>query len=262
MSTPTSPTTHSPPPLSQSSNWGTSPPYWYLVALAKSFLGTLPFIPIALLQPTYSLMPPPLSLFGVSLRPNPSTLQYFLPAVGEERQGAKDDELRRRVSGESTSLFGTSAVTSLLLTPLPPLSLIAYRFLALAFVGLYSLLPHKELRFILPSFPLFNVLAAHGLTSLYHLSLAVFHPAPKLKSDSALPPPAKTASQTLTLLTLLTALTLLLLTCLGTSLFLLASHHNYPGGRALAMLNERLVEQGRGATVFVDNVAAMSGVNR
>ena len=34
----------------KSSNWGTSPPHWYLVALAKSFLGTLPFLALGIVQ--------------------------------------------------------------------------------------------------------------------------------------------------------------------------------------------------------------------
>lgn len=38
---------------------------------------------------------------------------------------------------------------------------------ALIFVGLYSLLPHKELRFIFPALTLFNLAGAIGLSKMY-----------------------------------------------------------------------------------------------
>lgn len=48
-----------------------------------------------------------------------------------------------------------------------------YTFPALLFVGLYSFLPHKELRFILPALPLLFVAAARGATRLYRASLSM-----------------------------------------------------------------------------------------
>lgn len=138
-----------------------------------------------------------------------------------------------------------------------------YLLPASAFVALYSLLPHKELRFILPAFPLFNVSAAAGLASAHRLLLSVHRPPPKLKSSgSSLPLPAPPAAKLLSSLLAVCSCVLLLCTVLGTSVFLRASHHNYPGGVALRALNERLEGRGRKATVYVDNYSAMSGVNR
>jgi hypothetical protein len=44
---------------------------------------------------------------------------------------------------------------------------------AAVFVALYSFLPHKELRFLLPAAPLLYLTAAHGLAKMYVHAAAV-----------------------------------------------------------------------------------------
>jgi len=48
--------------------------------------------------------------------------------------------------------------------------LLPYTVPAVAFVALYSILPHKEFRFILPAVPLFNVAAADGLGGVINIA--------------------------------------------------------------------------------------------
>jgi hypothetical protein len=56
-----------------------------------------------------------------------------------------------------------------------------YALPGFAFVALYSLLPHKELRFLLPGLPLIQIAAARGLTKLYRLGEALFRGLPKVR---------------------------------------------------------------------------------
>ena len=55
--------------------------------------------------------------------------------------------------------------------PKPFLPLTDFLLPTVAFVALYSILPHKELRFILPSVPGFNVCTAYALSRLWELRM-------------------------------------------------------------------------------------------
>lgn len=110
---------------------------------------------------------------------------------------------------------------------------------AFALVGLYSLLPHKELRFIIYALPLLNVAAAsacqhiwrHCRRNAWWTALccgAVMH---------------------------------LLVNCTLTALLLTVSAANYPGGAALVRL-QQLVPASSRVSVHIDNLAAQSGVTR
>ncbi|OQR91028.1 dolichyl-P-Man:Man(7)GlcNAc(2)-PP-dolichyl-alpha-1,6-mannosyltransferase [Achlya hypogyna] len=106
------------------------------------------------------------------------------------------------------------------------------------YVGLFSYLPHKELRFILNAVPIFNLVSAMGVSKLWRSRHKAVWP-------------------------LLVVLGSLLATALCTVIFTLASHANYPGGEAFSQLHAlasfRAHEH---VAVHIDVAAAMTGVSR
>ena len=111
--------------------------------------------------------------------------------------------------------------------------LLYYSFPSIAFICLYSILPHKELRFILPVFPLLYLVTAVGLQEISDKS-RVFGSLCRF---------------------------LLLIISLACSLFsAYVASLNYPGGVALALLNSSV--RSTHAKIYIDVDAAMTGVSR
>ncbi|XP_051144885.1 dol-P-Man:Man(7)GlcNAc(2)-PP-Dol alpha-1,6-mannosyltransferase isoform X2 [Andrographis paniculata] len=112
---------------------------------------------------------------------------------------------------------------------------------ALSFVLIYSKLPHKELRFIISSFPIFNFSAAVAATRIYN---------------------NRRKSVWKFLYVGMLALFLISLGC--TLMIFMASYENYPSGHALEALHKmgQLENNSKEVWVHIDTFSAINGVSR
>ena len=105
---------------------------------------------------------------------------------------------------------------------------------AIIFVALYSLLPHKELRFVFPALPLLNLAAAKGLLAL--LGAQGQGDSQALNQRASNSASSQFLRKFLRRVASWGARSLLFAGIVLYFIFLAPSTHNYPGGKALHQL--------------------------
>jgi len=134
--------------------------------------------------------------------------------------------------------------SSILLLPLAPLldkRTIILLFPCITFISLYSLLPHKELRFIIYTLPVLNTAAAAGAARFW----------------------INRAKSSFSRLISLALLSHLVINLMASTTLLYVSSLNYPGGQAIRLIHQ--LEGDRGSSpisVHLDVLACQTGVSR
>lgn len=140
-------------------------------------------------------------------------------------------------------------------------SLIPFFTPIFAFVAMYSILPHKEIRFIFPVLPMFNVCSAYGMSRLQKVAI----------SDGDLSTNTTPKTHWMVKAMFLSGIGAIMLTMTVSLVFLRISMENYPGGMALERLRSHLMDtvpvgntnksEWNSVHVHVDVAAAMTGVS-
>jgi alpha-1,6-mannosyltransferase len=169
-----------------------------------------------------------------------------------------------RQPGKNISLFQQQAShSSSNDKDLPTLdtTMLPYLLATTGFIGLYSCLGHKEMRFMFPAMPILNLVAAAGLDRLHQVAFT--SSTVTTFKDKVVSSPSSWLAKVVYIGALLGCCGVTLLASLA---FLGVSRHNYPGGTALQLLvkhvgQQQASSQGREMLVHVDVAAAMTGVS-
>ena len=130
---------------------------------------------------------------------------------------------------------------------------------ALAFVALYSLLPHKELRFIFYAVPAFNVVASLWMGAMWEAWKRSTFSQPELVNEERSGGSGSGWNRTAARNAFFVLMFAIVVGTGPVLLFSGASYSNYPGGEALRKLHKLNVKEG---SVHIGVRAAMTGVSR
>jgi hypothetical protein len=178
----------------KSHEYGVSPWHWYFTsAIPRGFLSTLVCIPAGLFTLSPQASTKAMRRQGTENGPQRTTPARSLssqhrvklsltseemsvpPSPSSGRHGIKEQLTPLQIEEELITTLCSLSVTDLLKKVSIDWDIALFLFPAIGFVALYSFLPHKELRFLLPAFPLFHVVAGHGLSKLYRFAEAAFY---------------------------------------------------------------------------------------
>jgi hypothetical protein len=168
----------------RSHEYGVSPWHWYFTsALPRALLSMLFFIPLGVVTMVSRRRP---SIANGIAAPAAVDASKQRPRVPFEwTQGAGDLQVNTAPHTNRTSAqlanpadyfwsrYQHASLSQLFRRLRADGDVLEYFIPGLVFVALYSYLPHKELRFLLPGLPLFYIAAARGLTKAYRLGEAL-----------------------------------------------------------------------------------------
>jgi alpha-1,6-mannosyltransferase len=212
--------------LNKSSDWGTSPWYWYWTsALPRALLFTFPLFPLSILR-------------------IPEGIAWLWERRRQTRDSNGVSSAAQRMPGRGQSPWWQRFRAVVDPTWIP------YLLPALGYVALYSFLGHKEIRFLFPVLPLVNLGVAVALSRIHAMR---FYPIKERPVNS------------ITKLMYGGAVGALLASLVASQIFVEVSRQNYPGGQALEALARhihRRQDQITEVRVHADVASAMTGVSK